>query len=94
MIHLIKEIIDVAPYRLDLRFNTGEIRVVDLKEDLQSWADSTESSYLKLLDPEYFRTVRLNAEFQSGYWDNGIELCPDFLYRKSQLVALARHVAS
>lgn len=34
--HFIKEILAVRPYRLTLRFSTGEVRVVDLEATLRA----------------------------------------------------------
>ena len=86
--HLIKEIVDVRPYELDLRFDSGEIRTVDLKSDLQEWSKSPDSIFSELLDPEYFMSVKLNQDFETVYWENGIDLCPDVLYQKSYASAL------
>lgn len=80
MIHLIKEIKGVAPYKVRLRFNTGEIKEVDLEEKLNEWSKSPDSIYRQLLEPDYFKKVKLNTEMETIYWDNGIDLCPDVLY--------------
>ena len=37
MIHSIKEIINVEPFKLILKFNNKEIRLVDLTEKLNEW---------------------------------------------------------
>ncbi len=80
MIHLIKEIKAVSPFRLTLLFNTGETIVVNLEDRLKTWAQSENSLFRKLLDPGYFKTVKFNEELETIYWDNGIDLCPDVLY--------------
>ncbi|MCY7360964.1 MAG: DUF2442 domain-containing protein [Ignavibacteria bacterium] len=83
MIHLIKNIKSVEPYKIKLEFNNGETRVVDLKDKLIEWSQTPESKFKKLLDSEYFKTVGLNKELETIYWDNGIDLCPDVLYSMS-----------
>ncbi len=80
MLHLIKEIKEVNPYRVRLRFNTGEIKEVDLEKNLTEWSKTPNSPYSQLLDPEYFKNIKLNTEMETIYWDNGIDFCPDVLY--------------
>lgn len=86
MIHLITEIITVEPYKLTLKFNTGEIRQVDLEAKLKEWAINPNSKFAALLDAGYFRTVKLDPDFNSVVWENGIDLCPDVLYNLSSEV--------
>lgn len=84
MVHLIKKILSVEPYRICVLFNTGESRVVNLSEKLKEWANSETSKYRELLEPGYFETVRLNKELETIYWENGIDFCPDSLYAWSE----------
>lgn len=78
--HHIKEILEVNPYKIKLRFNTEEELTVDFEERLKLKSKSDQSIYTKLLDPKYFSSVKLNHEMQSIYWDNGVDFCPDVLY--------------
>ncbi|MBN8568593.1 MAG: DUF2442 domain-containing protein [Ignavibacteria bacterium] len=80
MIHLIKGIKSVSPYKLELEFNTGETKTVDLKNKLDEWSQSPESKFKELLNPEYFKQLKLDKELETIYWNNGIDLCPDVLY--------------
>jgi len=80
MIHLIKKINKTEPYKLDLLFNTGESKVVDLTDKLTQWSKSSDSKFKELLNPDYFITVKLDPELETVYWDNGIDFCPDSLY--------------
>ena len=84
MIHLIKKIVAVNPYQITLFFNTGENLTIDLEESLQEWALPVQSRYRQLLDPEYFKTVKLDPDAETISWDNGIDLCPDVLYEMSK----------
>ena len=80
MIHAIKEIKEVAPFYLMLRFNTGETLKVDLEDQLKQWSTSPTSKFRELLDHQYFTSVKLYREIETIYWDNGIDFCPDVLY--------------
>lgn len=76
----ITEIVNIEPFMLELRFDNGEVLNVDLKKRLQKRAALNSNIYEQLLNVEYFKTVKLNPEMQSIYWDNGIDFCPDVLY--------------
>lgn len=80
MIRLVKEIEKVEPYRLALRFNTGEVKNIDMADKLKEWSVSADSKFRQLLDPEYFCTVKINTDLETVFWDNGIDFCPDTLY--------------
>ena len=69
MMHFIEEILDVRPYRLTLRFNTGEVRSVDLEATLRAKTTSPQSAYQRLLDPAVFCQVRLDREARTICWD-------------------------
>ncbi len=84
--HHIKEILEVRPFKLKLRFNNNEELTVDLEKRLKSKTQTQESIYKKLLDPDYFSTVKLNTEMESIYWDNGVDFCPDVLYMMAKNV--------
>jgi hypothetical protein len=55
MVHLIKEIIDIEPFKIILRFNTGEIRQVNLADKLNEWATSPQSKFAELKNYEVFK---------------------------------------
>jgi hypothetical protein len=57
------------PYRLTLRFNTGEVRAVDLEASLRAKADAPGSAYRGLLAPHTFCQARLDAESRTVCWD-------------------------
>jgi hypothetical protein len=80
MLHSVKEIKEVIPYKVRLKFNTGEVKEVDLEEKLKEWSRTPGSTYRQLLEPGYFIGVKLNKEIETIYWDNGIDFCPDVLY--------------
>jgi formyltetrahydrofolate synthetase len=81
MLHLIKKINNIEPYKITVLFNTGENITVDLSQKLIEWSQSEDSKFKELLDPVYFMTAKLNAELETVYWENGIDFCPDTLYQ-------------
>lgn len=83
MLMTIKELIDVRPYVLTLRFNNGEVRQVDLSDKLLEWGKNPQSKFAQLKDVEFFNKVKLDREFESLTWENGIDLCADVLYSLS-----------
>ena len=80
MIHIVKNINRIEPFKLSILFNTGEVKIIDLNQKLIEWSKSENSKYKELLNPEYFMTVQLNKELETIYWDNGIDFCPDSLF--------------
>ena len=80
MIHLVKAIVDVRPYALTLKFNTGESLRVDLAERLHDWGSEPDSAFKALLDSDYFARVTLDPDLETVCWPNGIDLCPDVLH--------------
>ena len=64
----------LGDYRLEIEFNTGDIKVVDLESHLEG----------EIFEPvkkvEYFKTVKVNPEFETIYWDNGADIAPEFLF--------------
>ena len=65
MIHSIKEILAINPYKLTLRFDLNEVRQVDLTEKLSEWGSKPESIFAELKDPKIFSKVKLDPEFDS-----------------------------
>ena len=83
MVHLVKEIVAVEPFKLTLKFNTGEVRMLDLEDKLNEWAVNPQSKFAELKDFENFQKVSLDENFDTLVWENGIDLCPDVLYNLS-----------
>ena len=80
MLHLVKHINKVEPFKINVLFNTGETKTVDFRQRLIDWSKSDNSKFKDLLNPDYFITVKLNSDLETIYWDNGIDFCPDSLY--------------
>ena len=72
--HFVRKAIHVAEWRLLLRFETGEERVVDLRPHLDG------DIFEPLKDVEYFRRFRVSPDLDTVTWENGADFSPDFLY--------------
>lgn len=70
----VTEVEALESYRLRLRFDDGEERIVDLSDML--WGTMGEP----LRDPEYFRQVRVDSELRTVVWPNGLDLDPEVLH--------------
>jgi hypothetical protein len=84
MLHWVTNIVSVEPYKITLQFNTGEVKSVDIETKLNEWSRSPDSKFRQLLQPDYFKSAKLNNELCTVYWDNGIDFCPDVLYSLSR----------
>ena len=63
-------------YRVWLKFDDGCQGEVDLESEL--WGEIFEP----LKKKDFFKTVRLNKELNTIWWDNGADFSPEFLYEK------------
>ncbi len=83
----IKAVSVLNRYVLELSFNDGSVKTVDLEAVLHG------SLFGPLQNPELFRQVRLNAEIETIEWPNGADFHPETLYRwelyKDELAAIA-----
>lgn len=89
MIHLIKEILQVEPFTVTVRYNTGEVLSTPFKRRLQEWATTADSPFSQLLQEDYFIQVPLDPEAETLVWPNGFDFCPDTLYLWGQEGAAA-----
>ena len=65
----------VADYVLNIEFDNGEIRCLDMKPYLEFGVFS------RLKNPDSFNQVRVS--FDTVEWETGIDLAPEFVYNKS-----------
>ena len=73
------EVMEVRPledYRLELSFNTGEVRVFDTRPYLDK------GIFTELKDLAYFRSVRV--AFGTTTWPHKQDFGPDTLYMESR----------
>lgn len=64
----------VRPYIIEVRFEDGLDRQIDLEADL--WGPVFEP----LRDPELFAQARIDPEWGTVTWPTGADLAPEFLY--------------
>ncbi len=79
--NFVKRVLKTEPYKLTIEFTNGEIKRVDLEDRIRTKSTTPDSKYRALLDFEYFKTVKFQEEWETVYWDNGLDFCPDALYR-------------
>lgn len=71
-----------GPHSLDVRFNDGVRKMVDLSPLL------TGPVFEPLKDPAYFARVVVDAQSGTVVWPNGADLAPEALYDLPASVAL------
>ena len=68
--NFVRRILSTEPYKLTIEFKSGEIRLVDLEDRIKSKSTTPDSKYRELLDVDYFKTVKVQEEWETVYWDN------------------------
>jgi ribosomal protein S16 len=75
---MLKDIIEVKPlndYQLYLKFEDDRDGIIDLKEIIE---------FVGIFEPlkelAFFKTVKINPDWGTIYWENGADLDPDVLY--------------
>lgn len=78
--HWITDMAYLGAYKLKLRFENNELKIVDLQSHLEG----------KIFEPlrniSYFKTVTLNRDIDTVAWSNNADFSPDFLYEIGQPV--------
>jgi hypothetical protein len=92
--NFVKKVLNVEPYKLTIEFKNGEIRVVDLETKIRSRSTTPESKYRRLLNFDYFKKVKVQEEWETIYWDNGLDFCPDVLYQMGIPLEIEEKMAS
>jgi hypothetical protein len=72
--HYIIEATYLSDYKLVVRFENGQEKLVDLA----SYLDGPVFEPLK--DPQYFRRFTVNPDIDTVTWPNNADFPPDFLY--------------
>ncbi|NES07928.1 MAG: DUF2442 domain-containing protein [Okeania sp. SIO2F4] len=75
---MLKDITEVSHqenYLLYIKFEDGKDGIVDISQLIEFTA-----IFARLQDINYFKTVKLNPEWGTIYWENGADLDPDVLY--------------
>ena len=61
-------------YRLEVAFNDGVVKEVDLQDELYG------EIFEPLNDVDFFKQVTVDAETNTVAWPNGADFAPEFLY--------------
>lgn len=64
----------LGQYKLEIEFSTGDVKEVDLEKHLEG------EVFEPIKKVEYFKTVKVNPEFETIFWDNGADFAPEFLF--------------
>lgn len=70
----IEEACYVDGYKLRIRFDGNEVRLVDLASHLDG------PIFEPLKDVDFFRLFKVNHDIDTVVWPNGADFSPDFLY--------------
>ncbi len=73
--------IDVKPlkdYQIELKFDNGEIKILDVKPYFKF------KIFKELKEENKFATVKISG--LSIEWENGADICPDELYNNSKTI--------
>lgn len=73
----IKSVFPLEDYHLILEFNSGEYKVIGLRQFLRG------PVFEPLRGPSYFKQVRVDYQAGTVVWPNGADLDPDVLYSRS-----------
>ncbi len=79
MLRSVKKVEYLNDYRLKLQFDNGKVKVVDFAGMMKN----PKNMFRQLVDMDYFKQVKCDGDTIS--WPNGIEICPDLLYREALL---------
>ena len=74
----VAEAAHLGGYKLKIRFDNGEVRVVDLQPHLDG------PIFEPLKDPEFFKSFHVNRDIDTVAWPNNADFSPDFLYEIGQ----------
>ena len=78
--HWITDVAYIAGYKLKLKFENNEYKLVDLQSHLDG------KIFEPLKDTSYFGLVTLNKDIDTIVWPNNADFSPDFLYEIGQFV--------
>jgi len=76
----------VGTYSLELSFDDGTVKRVNLRRELYG------PIFEPLRDPAYFAKVRLDLGAHTVVWPNGADFAPDFLYQMDPETTLVKWI--
>jgi hypothetical protein len=81
--HYVLDVSYAGGYKLRVRFENEEVRVVDLSDHLDG------PIFEPLKDLSYFRQFKVNHDIDTVVWPNDADFSPDFLYEIGKTVTEA-----
>ncbi len=75
---IVKEVVYIGKYKILLKFDNDEFRIIDLR----NWLNKDLKSFSEIKNEKYFR--RFKIKFGSIAWPNGYDASPEYLYKKSK----------
>ena len=85
--HYVIDASHVGGYKLKIRFDNGEVRLVDLSGHLDG------PVFEPLKDLSYFARFTVNHDLDTVVWPNDADFSPDFLYEIGEVVSEPPHAA-
>ncbi len=79
--HWVKEASYVEGYKLRIRFDNDEVRLVDLTDHLDG------GIFELLKDISYFKSFVVNRDIDTVVWPNEADFSPEFLYEIGEAVS-------
>jgi hypothetical protein len=71
----VTHVLHLKNYQLQLEFNDGKVKELDLKDELYG------EIFEPLKDIELFKKVYVNPDTGTIEWPNGADFAPEFLYQ-------------
>jgi hypothetical protein len=85
--HYVQEASYVSGYKLTIRFENDEVRVVDLSDHLDG------PMFEPLKDMSFFKRFTVNRDIDTIVWPNDADFSPDFLYEIGERISEHSHPA-
>ena len=85
--HYVTEAIYVSDYKIKVRFENEEVKIVDLGPHLDG------PIFEPLKDITYFRSFEVNSDIDTVTWPNSADFSPEFLYEIGQSISEQNHSA-
>ena len=79
--HWVKDASYVDGYKIRIRFENDEVKVIDLADHLDGGV------FEPLKDISYFKSFEVNRDIDTVVWPNEADFSPDFLYTIGQVVS-------
>jgi hypothetical protein len=72
--HYVMEATYVSEYKIKVRFEDGEVRLIDLAPHLSG------PIFEPLKNLSFFKSLKVNTDIDTVTWPNAADFSPDFLY--------------